>query len=196
MALHTTCQLKRILPRMTRPAYLTTLNNLIAALFAALLMLPATAAFAADPVPLGTFTDWRAFKVTAGTNTICYALSSPQDTEPKNVRRGPIYVMVANWPGRNVKNEFSVVSGYPYRKDSTATANVDGTNFTMFTQNDANNDGGAWVQDRAGEARLIAAMKRGNALRITGTSGRGTLTNDRYSLSGVTAAIKAIDDAC
>ena len=167
-----------------------------AALVAACLTLPAAAALAAEPVPLGTFTDWRAFKVTNGNNTICYALSSPKDTEPKNVRRGSIYAMVANWPGRKVKGEFSVVPGYPYKKDSTVIADVDGGKYTMFTQNDAQNEGGAWVQDRATERKLIAALKRGNSLKVTGTSGRGTLTNDRYSLSGVTAAIKAIDDAC
>ncbi len=167
-----------------------------AAVLAALLAVPATAALAAEPVPLGTFTDWRAFKVDNGANTICYALSSPKDTSPKNVRRGPIYAMIANWPGRKVAGEFSVVSGYPYKKESTAIADVDGGKYTMFTQNDAKNEGGAWVQDRATERKLIAALKRGNSLKITGTSGRGTQTNDRYSLSGVTAAIKAIDDAC
>jgi len=155
-----------------------------------------TGAQAADPEPLGTFKDWQAFRIADGSNSICYAVSSPKDTAPKNVRRGAIYVMVTNWPGRNVAGEFSVVSGYPYKADSTATADVDGTKFSMFTQNDAQNEGGAWVQDRASETQLIAAMKRGNSMRITGTSGRGTLTTDRYSLSGVTAAIQAIDEAC
>jgi opacity protein-like surface antigen len=178
------------------PAGLPLALSLFGAVLAAAAMLPAAAAKAAEPVPLGTFSDWRAYKLENGSNTICYALSQPRDTEPKNVRRGEIYVMVANWPGRKVKGEVSVVSGYPYRKDSTVTADVDGTKFTMFTQNDAQNEGGAWVQDRAGEARLISSMKRGNSLRVLGTSARGTLTKDRYSLSGVTAAIKAIDGAC
>lgn len=185
---------------MTRPAFPTRsvrASALGAALIgAALMLLPATGALAAEPVPLGTFTDWRAYKVSNGSNTICYALSQPKDTAPKNVKRGQIYVMVANWPGRNVKGEVSVVAGYPYKKDSKVTADVDGAKHTMFTENDAQNEGGAWVQDRASERKLISAMKRGNSLRVQGTSGRGTLTTDRYSLSGITAAIKAIDDGC
>jgi len=184
---------------MTRPAPAApkkVTRAKLAGLALAAALLPLSAAQAAEPVPLGTFTDWRAYKVTNGPNTICYALSQPKDTSPKNVRRGEIYVMVANWPGRNVKGEVSVVAGYPYRKDSTVTADVDGGKHTLFTENDAQNEGGAWVQDRASERKLVAAMKRGNSLRVTGTSGRGTLTNDRYSLAGVTAAIRAIDDAC
>lgn len=170
----------------------------LVALAAAGMALLATggAAVAASPVPLGTFSDWRAFKLDNGSNTICYALSQPKDAEPKNVRRGNIYVMVANWPGRNVKGEVSVVAGYPYRDGSDVTANVDGTRFTLFTQNDSQNEGGAWVADRAAEARMVGAMKRGNSLIVTGTSSRGTLTTDRYSLAGVTAAIEAIDKAC
>ena len=154
------------------------------------------AALAASPVPLGTFSDWRAFKLEDGSNTICYALSQPKDAEPKNVRRGNIYVMVANWPGRSVNGEVSVVPGYPYRDGSDVTANVDGSRVTLFTRNDSQNEGGAWVADRAAEAKMIAAMKRGNSLIVTGTSSRGTLTTDRYSLSGITAAIAAIDKAC
>ena len=44
--------------------------------------------------------------------------------------------------------------------------------------------------------KLLAAMKRGNTMIVTGTSSRGTLTTDRYSLSGITAAIEAIGKAC
>ena len=43
---------------------------------------------------------------------------------------------------------------------------------------------------------LVNAMKRGNELVFKGTSERGTLTTDSYSLKGVTAAMKAIDKAC
>lgn len=158
--------------------------------------LAAGSAAAAGPVPLGTFSDWRAFKLEGGSNTICYALSEPKESQPRNVRRGKTYVMIANWPGRKVRHEVSVVAGYPYRDGSEVTLNVDGTRYKLFTQNDSRKEGGAWVADRAVEARLVNAMKRGNSLIVTGTSSRGTLTTDTYSLAGVTAAIKAIDKAC
>ncbi|MGB1026239.1 MAG: invasion associated locus B family protein, partial [Rhodospirillaceae bacterium] len=39
-------------------------------------------------------------------------------------------------------------------------------------------------------------MKRGRDMIVKGTSSRGTVTTDTYSLSGVTAAMNAIDKAC
>jgi hypothetical protein len=43
---------------------------------------------------------------------------------------------------------------------------------------------------------MVAAMRRGNSLVVEGTSARGTVTTDRYSLSGFTAAHNAISRAC
>ena len=54
----------------------------------------------------------------------------------------------------------------------------------------------AWVDNEAGQGALVNAMKRGNELVFKGTSERGTLTTDSYSLKGVTAAMRAIDKAC
>jgi hypothetical protein len=39
-------------------------------------------------------------------------------------------------------------------------------------------------------------MKSGNNMTVEGTSGRGTVTTDTYSLSGVTAGLDAIAKEC
>jgi len=39
-------------------------------------------------------------------------------------------------------------------------------------------------------------MKSGNKLVVSGTSSRGTKTEDIYSLFGFTASLKLIDKAC
>ena len=39
-------------------------------------------------------------------------------------------------------------------------------------------------------------MKTGSELTVKGTSWRGTETLDSYSLNGVSAALKKIDEAC
>ena len=39
-------------------------------------------------------------------------------------------------------------------------------------------------------------MKAGRTLAFTATSSRGTVVTDSYSLSGFSAAYKAIDGAC
>jgi len=43
---------------------------------------------------------------------------------------------------------------------------------------------------------LVKAMKRGNKLKVTGTSSRGNKTVDTYSLTGFTKAMQSIDKAC
>ena len=39
-------------------------------------------------------------------------------------------------------------------------------------------------------------MKNGKTMSVSGVSWRGTQTSDRYSLSGVTAAMNKIDSMC
>ena len=39
-------------------------------------------------------------------------------------------------------------------------------------------------------------MKRGVKMTVKGSSWRGTRTSDEFSLSGISAAIDAIDGAC
>jgi hypothetical protein len=43
---------------------------------------------------------------------------------------------------------------------------------------------------------LVAAMKRGSKLFVTGISSRNNKTIDQYSLSGFTAAKDFLDKAC
>ena len=61
----------------------------------------------------------------------------------------------------------------------------------MFTDKDS-----AWVETPSQEADLIAAMRKGKAMTVEGTSRRGTVSTDTYSLSGVTAALDAIAKEC
>ena len=42
----------------------------------------------------------------------------------------------------------------------------------------------------------VEAMKAGNKMTVEGRSGRGTVTTDEYSLSGVTAGLNAVAEAC
>jgi hypothetical protein len=43
---------------------------------------------------------------------------------------------------------------------------------------------------------MIDAMKRGAEMSVTGTSSRGTLTRDNYSLSGISAALDKVAATC
>jgi hypothetical protein len=90
------------------------------------------------------------------------------------------YIFVSTRPADNVKNEVSVIIGYPFKTSSDATAEVGAVKFAMYTQND-----GAWIKNVAEEARMVDAMRKGADLTVKGTSGRGTASTDQYSLKGL-----------
>lgn len=147
---------------------------------------------AADPQLLSEHEDWAAYTYQNNKEgKVCYVVSQPKDSLPKNVRRDPVYFLVTNRPAKNVQNEVSVITGYPYKKGSTTTATIGSSKYSLFTSGD-----GAWVESNSKEKSMIAAMRRGANMVIKGTSWRGTLTTDTYSLKGITAAIKAINEAC
>jgi hypothetical protein len=97
-----------------------------------------------------------------------------------------------------VRNEISVRIGYPFSATSEPFARVGSDEYGFFTGVQVENgaDEWAWLEKLDEQARLVTAMKRGNELVFKGTSARGTLTTDSYSLKGVTAAMKALDAAC
>lgn len=165
--------------------------------FACLFSVPvfAGAAPAGEPNLMGTFRDWHVYNTGAGAERSCFVVSPPQTKTPANVNRGPIFFMITSWPGRNVKNQPSVVPGYPFRDMSTATVEIGAEKFEFFTQNDGGT-GGAWMESADGEEKLIAAMRKGSTMNISGTSQRGTNTKDSYSLAGIAAALDKLVADC
>ena len=113
---------------------------------------------------------------------------------------GPVRAIrsVTHRPGQNVRNEISMRIGYPFSDRSNPFAQIGSDKFQMFTgvREGGENRFWAWLKDTGDEGRMANAMRRGSSLIIKGTSERGTLTTDRYSLSGVTAALNKIDDTC
>ncbi|MCE2510856.1 MAG: invasion associated locus B family protein, partial [Alphaproteobacteria bacterium] len=62
---------------------------------------------------------------------------------------------------------------------------------SLFTEGDM-----AWAAETKTDQALVAALKKGNRMVVTGTSKRGTKTTDTYSLAGFTASHRAINLAC
>ncbi len=155
----------------------------------------APSAQAQSPTLLGGFKDWFAYTSGTGANRTCYALSEPKSSNPKGANRDPAFFLISTFPGRKVANEPSFVAGYPYKDGTKARLQVGSDKFDFFTKNDGN-AGGAWSDSPAEERRLIDSMRRGSQLVITGTSARGTLTRDTFSLSGISAALDRAAQAC
>jgi hypothetical protein len=155
----------------------------------------ATAAPAGDAQPtlLGQYGDWGAYTASPAGKKVCFALGKPKTTktEPPGRRRDPAYVFVSTRPAENVKNEVSIIIGYPFKTSSDATAEIGTAKFAMYTQND-----GAWIKNVAEEARMVEAMRKGADLTVKGTSGRGTQSTDQYSLKGLGQALDKIEQEC
>ncbi len=147
----------------------------------------------AQPTLLGQYGDWGAYTAAPGGKKVCFALGKPKTTktEPPGRSRDPAYVFVSTRPAENVKNEVSIIIGYPFKTSSDATAEIGSTKFAMYTQND-----GAWIKNVAEEARMIEAMRKGADLTVKGTSGRGAQSTDQYSLKGLSQALDKVEQEC
>ena len=151
----------------------------------------AAAAAGAQPTVLGQYGEWGAYTASPEGRKVCFTLAKPKSstTNPAGRKRDPSYVFISTRPAENVRNEISVVIGYPFKGD--ATAEVGPTKFAMYTQND-----GAWIKNVAEEARLIDAMRKGADLTIKGTSTRGTQSTDVFSLKGLVQAMDRVAQEC
>ena len=146
---------------------------------------------AAQQRSLGTFGDWTAVVDGSGSKKLCYVGSVPKKAEGKYTSRGDIHFLVTHRPADKVTGEVSVATGYTYADGKDAALDIDGKAFKLFTRGD-----NAWAYDAAGDREIVAAMKAGRTMIVRGTSTRGTVTTDTYSLAGFTAGMKAIDEAC
>ena len=148
--------------------------------------------------PQATFKSWRLYVEGDGATKQCFIVGEPARTRPANVRRGDIFLTIAHRPGQGVRNEISVRIGYPFSEESNPFARIGSDTFRFFTGAKAKTGAAewAWLESLTDQSRMVKAMKRGNELVFKGTSKRGTLTTDSYSLLGVTAAMRALDAAC
>jgi hypothetical protein len=148
-------------------------------------------ASAQDIKRLGKFDNWRAFTYQENGNRVCYMASEPENERGDYTQRGDVYAMVTHQPARGTQDVVSFVIGYPFKKKSRVTVDIDGKKFTLFTHKDT-----AWAADNKTDRALVRTMIRGREMVVKGVSHRGTETTDTYSLIGFTAAHNAIDDAC
>ena len=144
-------------------------------------------------VLLGQFGDWGAYKAAPGGKLVCLALAKPTSavTEPANKKRDPSYAFVSTRPAEKVKNEVSMIVGYPQKPGVDATATIGAASYVMYTQND-----GTWVKNAAEEAQMVGAMRKGSGLVVKSVSARGTKSTDTYSLKGLDQALDKVAEEC
>jgi invasion protein IalB len=140
---------------------------------------------------IGQYGDWGVY-VSPGSSRVCFALSQPRDRQPSGLKRDPAYIFLSTRPGDNIRNEFSVIAGFPLKEDSEPSAQIGNDSYTLY----ARKDGAVWIRNVAEEQRLIESLRRGRELVIKTTSIRGNETIDRYSLTGLTQALDRVAQEC
>lgn len=163
---------------------------LVVAMIGMVLLVGGHSAASAQDVVLGKFKDWTAHSYQEPDSKVCNIWSRPIDKKPANVRRGDVYAFVTHRPGVNSRSAVSFQMGYPLRAGKPVSVQIGGKKFSLSIE------GEAAFADAKDDPALAQAMKRGNRMIVRGVSTRGTRTTDTYSLSGMTAATKAIDGAC
>jgi hypothetical protein len=155
--------------------------------------LPAQAQVDGQPTVLGQYGEWGAYTGMNGGRKVCFALGKPNSsqTNPPNRPRDPAFLFVSTRPADSIRNEISIIIGFPFKPNFEATAEIGGATFVMATQND-----GAWLKNAADEGRMLDAMRRSGDLVIKGMSAKGTETTDRFSLKGVAQAIDRANQEC
>lgn len=135
--------------------------------------------------------DWETVVTEENGKPLCFIGSVPQKQEGDFGKRGKVLILITHRPAEKSFGNVSVQAGYIYKPGSEALVEINGRLFTLFT------DGGyAWTRNPEADKELQAAMKVGRTLSVKGTSNRGTVTTDRYSLDGFSAAMDAINSAC
>lgn len=140
---------------------------------------------------LGDFRDWSAYATSDSAGKICFVLSKPAATEPEPDGYGQAYLYLTHRPAERVRNELNLIAGYGFSPDSEAELQVGGARFTLFTSDDA-----AWLLDPNEAQDVAGSMRAGTSMVIEGTNERGIKIRQTFSLSGVTAASRAIDAEC
>lgn len=166
-------------------------NALQALIISVLTLTGATAASAQDVTVIGTHGVWTAYSYQEDSGVVCYMASEPTKAEGNYTRRGDVFALVTHRPSEESLDVVSVVAGYAYKENSDVSLQIGSANYDMFTHGER-----AWNRDEATDKKMVQGMIRGSKLTVKGTSGRGTLTTDTYSLSGFTAAHKDITTAC
>jgi len=155
----------------------------------------AAAAGGVQPKLLGQYGTWGAYTASPGGKKVCFALAKPSssETNPPNRPRNPVYIFISTRPTDKppVTNEVSLVVGYPFKAGTEATAQIGGSSFALYTQQD-----GAWIKNGTEEAKMVDAMRGGDNAVIKGVSAKGTQSTDSFSLKGVSQALDRVAQEC
>ena len=139
----------------------------------------------------GQFKNWTAQNTNINGQQVCYAVSSPIASDPKNLNRAESRIFVSFRANDKIQNEISVTSGYNYKASSKVNLAIEKREFNFETE-----DNFAWLTKYEDEISLIELMRKSTQAKVTATSVRGTKTIDTFSLNGFSDAYEDAKKKC
>ena len=155
-----------------------------------LLLFPVQA-LAGQPRLMATYGDWEVYVFFEDDNKVCYMASQPKAKEGNYTKRGEPFALITHRPADKTRDVFSYITGYTYKAGSEANVRIGSQDFSLFTQDET-----AWAPDAETDKKLARAIREGNKMIVTGTSSRGTLTTDTFSLKGSGKAYERAAEEC
>lgn len=152
------------------------------------------------PKEIGVFTDWVVYKddtATPGKAPACWAAAEPVASKfsrdgksVETVERDDARLFATYQPEVEGKAVFSYLAGFQMDHTEKAVVTAKATDFTLAVGNNI-----AWVLAED-DASAFAEMKKAREAVVTTVSRHGTDVTDTFSMMGVSAAIRAMIEAC
>lgn len=158
--------------------------------FLGLLFALAQPAAAQDVIKLGDYQDWTAYASGTGAAKVCYVVAEPSLRQPGQGERKPV-IYITHRPAKKTMGVVMAYAGYPFKPDSEATLEIGKGKYALFTHRDT-----AWAADADADERIVKAMRAGKSMTVKAVPAEGQPTADIYSLNGISAALRRIEDAC
>lgn len=144
----------------------------------------------ADSKAIGRYNDWRVYTEGEGRNLVCFATVEANDKAPKAATHGEVVLYVAVWKSGASRGQVSLRVGYDLRTDIAPTAIVGRDRFAMVASGRE-----AFLKDDR-DSTLIAALQKGQELRVEAASVKDARTAYHFSLKGSRDAIDKARALC
>ena len=148
----------------------------------------ATPVMAADRTAIGVFRDWGAFREgPADAPTRCFAIAEP----PRGTAAAGhgAFASVASWPAKRIRAQLAIRLSHTPR--GPVTLSIANASFVLGVRGQE-----AWAHDRHADAAIVAVMRSGSSMSISGVTAGGAPFADAYRLRGAASAIDAASLAC
>ena len=136
---------------------------------------------------LGIFDSWGAFRDARPLR--CFAIAEP--AESPAARGWRPFASVATWPGSGVHGQLHIRMSRAKRPGAQVTLSIAERRFPLVS-----GKAEAWAPNAQSDAAIVAAMRSGSSMSISGVSVEGTGFADTYTRRGAATAIDAAALGC